>query len=265
MQTLNSYVYYNTVVVQLTIDPATPHRNRNMYARTVKIYNGIDNLIRFEVKNSDQKSLNLTGFDITFNLISDEEGAVLFTTTASAVDLLTGIVEVKIPEIELLHLDNERYNYSLLATNVDTGQQHVVYAGDNYEARGELHLLSGHYPTFKHSISVQMPTTSNSNVITSSITSDTPTRQRSANHTAQFYFNDFTGVIDVQATLDPLPTVSNSGANVSPVWATVTSLSYTAQETPTYLNFNGVYTAVRFIITPALTTTGTVPKILYRA
>jgi hypothetical protein len=266
MQSINVFYYPNAVDVQWNNDPTLTLRNRVMYQRTVKLYKGVDNVIRFTFKNQDQHVVNITGWDVTFNLISDDEGSIIVRKPVTVIDANVGVVTATITELDLIDLNNEFYNYSLSITD-PYGSEQVVYTDDNYDARGEIQLLSGHYPTFKPSINVQLPTNSNSNVITSTITSDTPTRQLSAHHTAQFFFNDFTGSIMVQGTLDSLPPNGNTSGNVSLSWATISSIGYADQTVTDYHNWDGVYTACRFIVTPANASplSGNVSAILYRS
>lgn len=260
MQTVNAYYYPNEVEVQFNIDPTLTLRNRILYTRTVKIYKGVDNVIRFTVKNSDQKPVNVTGWDLTFNMLSDDESSVVVSKAMTAIDANIGVITATLSDFDLIDLSNPRYKYSLSITD-PYGSEQVLYADDNYGVRGEIELRDGHYPKFNPSINVQIPTTSNTNVFTSAITSDTPSRQQSAHHTAQFYFENFTGNVAVQSTLDTLPTVGNIG-NVTLNWATVSTLPFVDQVAPTFYNFDGVYTAVRFEITAD---SGEVSKILYRA
>lgn len=262
MQSLFVYYYPNTVEVQLNLDPTTRLRNYFMYKRTVKVYKGIDNIIQFVFKNSENKPVNITGWNVNFNIISDEEGAIVFSQPVTVIDANVGIVTTTIGELALIDLNNVQYNYSLSITNQTTGQEQVVYTDDNYGARGEIELLDGHYPTFKPSINVTLPTSSNTNIVTSSVAADTPARQQSAHHSAQFYFAAFTGTINVQATLDPIPPNGWSGANTSISWSSVSTLSFATQTTNTYFNWDGVYSACRFVITPTI---GSVTKIYYRA
>lgn len=275
MQTIVAFYYPNSVEVQVNLDLGIPERNRVMYQRTIKIYKGIDNTIQFVFKNSDQKPVNVTGWTITFNMISDEEGSVIFSksvTAPTAAMANIGIASTTINELDLADLYSEHYNYSLSFTNSNPnlpnyGSEHVVYADDNYGARGEIALLSGHYPTFKPSIYVTLTSIANSYVLSSSVVSDTPTRQLSAHHTAEIYFNDFTGTVEVQATLDIIPPVGNTGLP-APSWIpNIANVSYTHQNVPSYINWDGVYTACQFIVTPANTSplSGNVSQILYRA
>lgn len=234
-----------------------------MYQRTVKLYKGIDNLVKFTFKNSDQQRVNVLGWDIYFNITSDTEGLVLVTKQASVIgDPIRGEVLVSVSELDLLDLNEEYYAYSLSVRDPISGIEQVVYSDDNYNARGEIQLLAGHYPQVRKSIQVSLPSSGNASITSSTVTADTPTRQQSAHHTAQFFFTNFTGNIAVQTTLDALPPNGNTSSNVSVSWATVSSLQFVAQEGTTYTNFDGVYSASRFIIEPD---SGTVDKILYRS
>ena len=266
MQTIDCFYYHNAVEVQFNIDPTLTLRNRVMYQRQIKLYKGVDNVIHFTFKNQDQKPVNITGWTVTFNMLSDDESSVVVSKPTTAINANLGVVTATVTDFDTIDLNNERYNYSLSITD-PYGSEQVVYAGDNYDVRGEILLRDGHYPKFRPSINVQLPTNSNSNVITSTVTSDTLTRQQSAHHTAEFYFNNFTGNIAIQATLDSLPPLGNTSANTSLSWATITNIGYDAQTATDYENFDGVYTAVRFIITPANASplSGNVSSILYRA
>lgn len=262
MQSLLVYYYPNTVEVQLNLDPTTHLRNRVMYKRTVKLYKGIDNVVQFIFKNSEQHPVNITGWNVNFNMISDEEGTIVLSKPVTVVNANIGVVTTTLGELDLIDLNNIQYNYSLSITNQTTGQEQVVYTDDNYSARGEIELLDGHYPKFKPSINITIPTSSNSAIFTSSVAADTPTRQQSSHHTVQFYFDNFTGTIDVQATLDPVPPNGWTSGNTSVSWATVSSLTYSNQTANDYYNWDGVYSACRFVIYP---TTGSVTKAYYRA
>ena len=271
MQTMICYYYPNSVDVQLNVDPTLTLRNRVVYMRSLKLYKGIDNIVKFTFKNGDHQPVNVTGWDINFNIISDSEGSIVVSQGVTPVNANLGVVTTTISDLDTIDLNNRFYNYSISLTDPTTGIQQVAYADENYGVRGEIELLSGHYPTFRPSINVSLPTTSNTNVITSTVVSDTPTRQQSAHHTAQYYFDTFTGTVEIQATLDSLPANGNTGGNTSLSWATISSTTFSEQIKTVYQNFDGVYTAVRFIVTPEpapvfpIVDSGTVTKILYRA
>ena len=65
-----------------------------------------------------------------------------------------------------------------------------------------------------------------------------------------------TGTLKVQASLNPtIQTVNDTD------YITLSTESYTSQSNPAIINWNGVYSAIRFVKT---TTTGTLSQVLYR-
>ena len=151
MQSLKVYYYPNIVEVQLNLDTSITRRKRKMFQRTVKLYKGIDNVVQFVFKNAENKTVNITGWNVHFNILSDEEGAIVLSKPVNVIDAATGVVTATLGELDLIDLNNIQYNYSLSITNQSTGQEQVVYVDDNYSARGEIELLDGHYPKFKPS------------------------------------------------------------------------------------------------------------------
>ena len=68
MQTIEAFWYKNILELQV-IDPAIfSTRNRIVYSRTIKIYQGIDNPIHIVTKNQDKKSVDLTGYDVQVDI-----------------------------------------------------------------------------------------------------------------------------------------------------------------------------------------------------
>ena len=265
MERTNAYYYPNLIEVQCNPDPLITARHKIMYQRKIKLYKGVQNLVQFLFKNADQKPVNVTGWTITFNMMSDYEGILALSKPATVVNAIGGLVTVSVSEFDLIDLVNNRYSYALTVTDPN-GIEQVVYSDDNYDVRGEVILTAGPYPELKNSILVDLPTNSNTNVITSSLVADKGSRQQSANHSAQFYFNNFTGNITVQGTLDSLPPTGNVAASTLS-WGTISNLQYTNQALTDYHNFTGVYTAVRFVVAPTNGNVNPSPvtKILYRS
>jgi len=58
MQKIQSYLYPNRVILIADLAGFTVE-NTIVYAKTVKIYKGVDNVIQFDVQNADQKRLDL--------------------------------------------------------------------------------------------------------------------------------------------------------------------------------------------------------------
>ena len=69
MQKVQSYLYPNRIILLADLAGFTVE-NRVVYARTIKIYHGIDNVIQFDIQNADQKRIDLTTLsDIEVNVM----------------------------------------------------------------------------------------------------------------------------------------------------------------------------------------------------
>jgi len=80
--------------------------------------------------------------------------------------------------------------------------------------------------------------------------------RNTAQHTAQVYFSSaFTGTLEIQGSINPSNSIQNAD------FTTISTTNYTAQTDNAYINFTGVYSAVRFKRT---TTSGTLSQVLYR-
>ena len=76
--------------------------------------------------------------------------------------------------------------------------------------------------------------------VSESITAQPAINGNEALHTAAVYTDGYTGDVIVQATLD-------NQVSDGTTWATVSTLTFTGSETqPTPVNFNGVYSYLRF-------------------
>ena len=77
METINAYIYYPTVSVQLVGDFNVRTRNRQVYSHNIKLYRNIDNPVRLTVKNQDQKPVDITSMDIKVDLVDASNHVVV--------------------------------------------------------------------------------------------------------------------------------------------------------------------------------------------
>ena len=59
MQKIQSYLYTNRIQLLADVAGFTTEYT-NVYQKTVKIYNGVDNVLEFDIKNADQKRIDLS-------------------------------------------------------------------------------------------------------------------------------------------------------------------------------------------------------------
>ena len=65
MIVVKAYLVPNTAEVQIFDTSIFTVRNRQVYSRPIKVYQGIDNPIQVIIRNQDQKSVDLTGYSVT--------------------------------------------------------------------------------------------------------------------------------------------------------------------------------------------------------
>ena len=145
MQTIEAFSYKNILNVQV-IDPAIYRtRNRIVYSRTIKIYQGIDNPIHVVTKNQDQKPVDLTGYDVQVDIQHPENQLTLESFTVDFVTQNQGLGTFTIPADVVNALDQRHYELTVKLINLTTNTEAPLYIDDNYSVRLPLQVLSGYY------------------------------------------------------------------------------------------------------------------------
>lgn len=155
MQTITSYYYDNTIDVQFDIAGDClilvdiPERNRVVYTRTLQLYKNITNIVKIQVKNANQKPLDITGHTLTFNLVDDyvfANATTVLSANVTVSNATAGLGYVAIPGLDLVQLDREQYNYNV---KINTCWGNVAsYVDDNYGAAGEVFVGNSAYPIY---------------------------------------------------------------------------------------------------------------------
>jgi hypothetical protein len=145
MQTIEAFFYKNILEIQV-IDPAIfSTRNRIVYSRTIKIYQGIDNPIHIVTKNQDQKAVDLTGYDVQVDIQDPENELTVETFTVNFVTQNKGLGVFTIPASVVNALDQRHYEFTVKLINLTSNDETPMYIDDNYGARLPVQVLSGYY------------------------------------------------------------------------------------------------------------------------
>jgi len=145
MQTIEAFFYKNILEIQV-IDPAIfTTRNRIVYSRTIKIYQGIDNPIHIVVKNQDQKPANVTGYQIQIEIqdLAKQERVASFT--ANLINSDKGLGVFVVPKSVVNQLDLRHYHFTTKIID-QIYQESPLYIDDNYGAALPLQVLPAYYP-----------------------------------------------------------------------------------------------------------------------
>lgn len=251
MTTITSYLYKQNLQV-VTTDTGVSNIMSMFYTPNIKVYRGVDNDIRVNFVNRDQKKTSIADKTATFIMIDKETNMTLIERPVTALNAAQGYAEFTLSETDLLNLDAKYYTYSFKVVNGE-GRTQIGYSDDTYGAGGVLELVNGVYPTFKASTVESF----GAGDIGSVIYLQPYINRNTALHSAQVYFSSaFTGTLVAQGSLKP----SINGVQDDD-FVTLETKTYTGQTDNDFFSWNGVYSAIRFVRT---TTTGTLSQVLYR-
>lgn len=145
MQTIKTYLYSNILEVQI-LDPSIfTVRNRIVYSRTIKIYQGIDNPLQVVVKNQDQKAVDTTGYLVQVDI---QDPSIQGSVESIAVTMVTptkGQGTVLITRDIVNSLDQRIYKLNVKLIKISTNAEQPLYIDDNYGALIDLEVLPGWY------------------------------------------------------------------------------------------------------------------------
>jgi hypothetical protein len=153
MQKISSYLYPNRIEVIANValpESTCPVEWKIVYQKPIKIYKGVDNVIELEVKNSDQKRIDLFGKTIRFVLM-DQTNREIDTYNATVVDdgstaCVKGVARITLPESALAALDTQYLKFSSYVVNADNTKT-LLYGDSKYGAQGFIELLDGVIPS----------------------------------------------------------------------------------------------------------------------
>ena len=215
---------------------------RPVYQKQIEVFKGIDNTLEFRVLNADQKPLNIqnytpkfVAFDENNKLVIEHDGTVLDDSSDTR-----GKSKVTITENDLLNIPAQFLTYNTFL--VDSANTKILtYAYSHFDANGVLKVSKDAFPSPADSLSVTTFTETATDIwTTEGINAEPAINGNEALHTAAIYQSGYAGTVTVQATLENAVTGSTNWADISTVTIAGT------EEQPTAVNFNGVFSHLRF-------------------
>ena len=116
MTTITSYLYEQKIQVTTT-DVTVGNTMSMFYTQPIKVYRGIDNPVRVNFVNRDQKKVNLADKTVTFVMIDKDTNKTLKTRSVEKINTRDGIVELTLRDVDLYNLDAKFYTYAFKVEN----------------------------------------------------------------------------------------------------------------------------------------------------
>lgn len=142
MQKASSYLYPNRIQVHTNVTSTSIQEWRIVYQRNIKIYKGLTNIIEFDVKNAEQKRIDISGYTITCVMLDIQKNEVYRGILVPS--LKKGLATFTIPVDVFEDSIPQFFSYALILT--DNGIDIPIYADTQFEARGRIELIDGVFP-----------------------------------------------------------------------------------------------------------------------
>lgn len=269
MQEISFYLYPNNLDVFTNLDTWDGMRYNKVYNPNIKIYGGVDNKIKIQVRNVDQKPINLTGFTMVFTLVSRDTQKLILEKDCTVYDIAQGSLSVNLLASELEGIEKGLYNYSIRreTRNTINSEEYLVisssplYVDSQYGAVGTLEVLDNVkgnpvYSTvckeWVKKLVYNTPSGNDDFYISGIVDARPQFNTPQTLHTFQIFMNNYTGTFKIEGSI-------SEGGNPG-VWTTVYDTSY-SEQTMDVQNITGKYNFFRFQYNPNL---GSVDKVLYR-
>lgn len=127
-----------------------------VYAKTLTINKGVDNVILFEFINQDQKPVNITGSTFVFRIINTDGNSMFYSKELVTLNAATGRAKVTILAEETAMFPAEPAGYSIERTSGNLDE--AVFVDAQAQARAMVNIVDSVYPEFVPSQTCTIPT-----------------------------------------------------------------------------------------------------------
>lgn len=147
MITVKAFIYPNTVEVQVFDPTIFTTRNRQVYSRPIKLYQGVDNPIQIIIRNQDQKPVDLTGSTVTASIQDPTNQVTVKSYAVTFANIMLGQGNFTFDANTVNSLENRFYKLAFSTTVTNTDETSPVYIDDNYGVPLDLEILPAYYST----------------------------------------------------------------------------------------------------------------------
>jgi hypothetical protein len=244
LKTIKAYLQSDEFKIRAqVVDSDYVHHNAEVfvYSTPITLYSGVNNPIKIQALNSDQKRIDVSNIAVQFGLFECNSENELISITASNVDAANGVVEATLTPSLLAPLDFGYYEIALIGTDLNSNV-YPIYIDDNYGSRLTATLKKGPVLAYGDPLPVNFFDTVGVGVVSSEIDL-THRPQNSTLVTLQANLNSYTGNIIAQGSLISGPSSTD--------WGNISSTLYSNVSEPVFQNVNGAYACIRFILDSA--------------
>lgn len=132
-----------------------------VYAKTLTVNKGVDNVLLFEFINQDQKPVNITGSTFRFRLLNQTGDQLLVEKNMDILSAVTGRVRVVLTPEDTNDIVAQPGSYSI--ERIQGSYRQAAFTDANAGARADCDIVDSIYPEFVPSKEVTVPTITGKN------------------------------------------------------------------------------------------------------
>ena len=121
--------------------------NMPMYDGHHKLHKGIDNTLRFKIKDTDRKPIDLTNKTIIWKMYDRESRENVLFRYADITNALRGQCSLTIPTADTIMLPEGFYQFAMYT--VEDGVEQIIYTDTYDNAKGTIEVIDDVYPEFE--------------------------------------------------------------------------------------------------------------------
>ena len=260
---VNVYAYNNTHTV--IVNTSANQGSVTMYDKTIKLYQGIDNTVKFELKDNDRSPVNLTSLTVTMNILDSKSNETSITRPLSVTNATSGLASLGLTSADLDNLASGFYNYSLYTTNSNSEQQ-IVYTDLNQAAKGTVEIIEGVVPNPAETLTMEWNPGTNDGIwyYSNAVSGASERNLTSSSHTIAVYTSSFDGKFKIQGCLKDTASTNNTEWFDISLTDGTTEVTLTNSATLGSYRFISQARWVRTAYDPDVGNAGTFTKVLIR-
>lgn len=208
----NVYQYSREIEVVCMDDggtvPTTYLGNTPMFDAMHKLHKGIDNTLRFKIKDTDRKPIDLTNKTVIWKMYDRESRENVLFRYPVVTNAQKGLCSLTIQTSDTIMLPEGFYQYAMYT--VENGVEQIIYTDTYDNAKGTIEVVDDVYPEFEDSQETTTFFNDGQKYVTTVFDGSGNTIKSRSLHTFALYFDGFTGDVNIQGDLSVQPSTNDN-------------------------------------------------------
>jgi hypothetical protein len=182
--------------------------NMPMYDGHHKLHKGIDNTLRFKIKDTDRKPIDLTNKTVIWKMYDRSSRENVLFRYPVVTNAAKGMCSLTVTTADTIMLPEGFYQFAMYT--VEDGVEQIIYTDTYDNAHGVVEVVDDVYPEFEPSQETSTFYFDGQRYTSSILDGAGDTIKSKSLHTFAIYYEGFTGEINIQGDLSVQPSSSDN-------------------------------------------------------